>query len=145
MTDSPAPLDDLGKAAAEQRSRLARTMPQRRTINIAAGVASAGTLIDAICTYIVIHVLGTAVEGNSWLAHLGAAVGWGPAMLIRGGLGIAGIAVLYGLTCMGRPDRPKLQRGARLAARGMILCALVFGLLALYQAGGLVYSFGITA
>ncbi|BDZ52501.1 hypothetical protein GCM10025867_47420 (plasmid) [Frondihabitans sucicola] len=133
-------MDDLGLAAAKQRSRRGRTMPRRRTINIAAAVLAAGTIADAICTYVVIHVYGSATEGNGWLADLGATIGWGPAMIVRGALGLLGMAILYFFTTLGSPSKPKLQRGARLAARGMVLCALVFGALTLYQVGGLYYT-----
>lgn len=110
------------------------TMPSRRWINAGYRIAFASTLIDAICTYIVVDVYGSATEANGWLDHLGQTIGWAPAMAIRGIFGLAFLTALFRLTFI-----PK--RGAALAARGVIFCGYVFGALAMYQLGGLVYTF----
>jgi len=108
-------------------------MPSRGIVNTAYISAVFCTLIDAVCTFIVIEVYGSATEGNAWLDQLGQAIGFGPAMVIRGVVGISLLTLLYGLTYVKR-------RGRSLAARGVILAAILLGALALYQAGGIIYS-----
>lgn len=110
------------------------SMPSRRWITAAYRIAFVSTLIDAICTYVVVEVYGSASEGNGWLDQLGHAIGWAPAMAVRGVFGLAFLSVLFGLTFI-------KKRGAALAGRGIIFCAYAFGALAMYQLGGLVYTF----
>jgi len=108
-------------------------MPRRGLINAAFIVAILCTVIDATFSFLVIDVYGSATEGNAWLDNLGAAIGFGNAMILRGLVGVALLSLLYGLTFTRR-------RGRSLAARGLLLMAALLTALALYQVGGLIYT-----
>lgn len=86
------------------------------------------TVFDAAASWVSIELLGVAVEGNGVLRALSDVIGFTGTMIVRAVWGI-GLCVLLAHFAA----RARAARGRTLAYRGLVVIAVILGILAGYH------------